>query len=64
MGDRRRALNTEGVLACTDARRGDSAADERRSERRLPTTLFGRSLLIIVLPVALMQIAASMVRDQ
>jgi two-component system osmolarity sensor histidine kinase EnvZ len=30
-------------------------------KRRLPTTLFGRSLLIIVLPVALMQIAVTYV---
>ena len=31
----------------------------RWMKRRLPTTLFGRSLLIIVLPVALMQIAVT-----
>ena len=33
----------------------------RRIKRRLPTSLFGRSLLIIVLPVAIMQIAVTYV---
>ncbi|THD81884.1 MAG: HAMP domain-containing protein [Phenylobacterium sp.] len=33
----------------------------RWMKRRLPTTLFGRSLLIIVLPIALMQIAVTYV---
>ena len=39
-----------------------SAASGRGSlKRRLPTSLFGRSLLIIVLPVALMQVAVTWV---
>jgi two-component system osmolarity sensor histidine kinase EnvZ len=33
----------------------------RALRRRLPTSLFGRSLLIIVLPIALMQIAVTWV---
>ena len=34
---------------------------QRLIKRSLPTTLFGRSLLIIILPVALMQVAVTWV---
>ncbi len=37
---------------------------QRLIKRSLPTSLFGRSLLIIVLPVALMQIAVTAPRSR